>query len=748
MGAVFVFDVSYSMGMKDGEDGNETRLDRAKAAALDVIDKLPPHSTVQIITCADRATFQGPRDAAQLDHAKEIINNLELTHLRSDLYPGIKEAEAVLQTTPLTNRELYIFSDMQKPAWDRQQSSIKDTLKQIKEKSPIYLVNTARGQPKNAAIVGLNPLTKVPQPKERIGFSVLVRNTGQELIKDLTVTLRTQTKKTKDQKGDKDQAKQKGDTKSITSLKPGETKAVTLSTQFDESGMQVITAELSPDALERDNRFDQVVFVRDKVNVLLVDGNWNDEKQDTSSSYYLGHALLPVPSFKLPNYFLQVHLVTPDNASPASLKNKSLCVLTNVAVRPLDKNNPALTDKNKKVEHLSTKFLKELERFVRKGGGLMIFAGDYVEPDAYNQELAGNRHLLPFPLRALEDAATKVPDPSLKKGVKFNRASANLPAFFPLREGKYYQDLDGIDVWKRILVEEKSVDSSSKEKKEVNPKDESAATVVMRYNDGQPAIISYKVGAGEVFFFTTAAHPGLNLPEDKGEKKEKATPEATWSDWPGSLAFPPMVQITVNHLLHQQLQSHNAVAGSSLVWHPPENEKKWRFSLDLPNGTTQTLGAPSSEGDRLSLKLEDLPMAGQYKLIAKKYNEEGIEEDSKERPFAVAPDLRESATLESLSAEELDARVEVPVIHATAGTDPSSYLSLDRTNLEWTMWLLLGALLLLIRETFLAFMCSQPGTQWNPAWLVALVVEIIVALALYGWLVAMLIMSFIVPLWT
>src|SRR5438309_9616960 len=55
--AVFVFDTSFSMG---AQDGDKTRLDRAKEAAIAVLDTLPAKSSVQIYTCADRTEFLGP----------------------------------------------------------------------------------------------------------------------------------------------------------------------------------------------------------------------------------------------------------------------------------------------------------------------------------------------------------------------------------------------------------------------------------------------------------------------------------------------------------------------------------------------------------------------------------------------------------------------------------------------------------------------------------------------------------------
>src|SRR5437764_7363482 len=56
--AVFVIDLSYSMNAREGQ---KTRLELAKEAALKVIDDLPPNSTVQVVTCTDRAVAAGPK---------------------------------------------------------------------------------------------------------------------------------------------------------------------------------------------------------------------------------------------------------------------------------------------------------------------------------------------------------------------------------------------------------------------------------------------------------------------------------------------------------------------------------------------------------------------------------------------------------------------------------------------------------------------------------------------------------------
>src|SRR5437868_1186975 len=83
--AVFVIDTSMSMG---ASEGNKTRFERAKEAALTILDTLPPNSSIQILACSDRATVLGPNQKLNFDQARQIINNLQVTSLSSDLLPG------------------------------------------------------------------------------------------------------------------------------------------------------------------------------------------------------------------------------------------------------------------------------------------------------------------------------------------------------------------------------------------------------------------------------------------------------------------------------------------------------------------------------------------------------------------------------------------------------------------------------------------------------------------------------------
>ena len=160
--AVFVFDLSMSMG---AQDGAKTRIERAKIEAQKIIDELPPHSTVQIVTCAGgREELRGPRSPANLDQAKYLVGELEPSSLATNLTPGVVRASEILSIGQAANKELYVFSDMQKQGWERQSNELVQTLQEMKDKTSVHLVRCGTRAVKNVSIVGITPQAGVPRP--------------------------------------------------------------------------------------------------------------------------------------------------------------------------------------------------------------------------------------------------------------------------------------------------------------------------------------------------------------------------------------------------------------------------------------------------------------------------------------------------------------------------------------------------------------------------------------------------------
>ena len=135
--AVLVFDTSYSMAARDGD---KTRLDRAKDAALAVLETLPTNSSVQIYSCSDRAALLGPHQHFNLDQARQLISGLEVTSLSTDLLPGLTEAFAAAKSGTAPAKEIYVFSDMQKSGFERQQGALKAKCEEIRSQANLVFI--------------------------------------------------------------------------------------------------------------------------------------------------------------------------------------------------------------------------------------------------------------------------------------------------------------------------------------------------------------------------------------------------------------------------------------------------------------------------------------------------------------------------------------------------------------------------------------------------------------------------------
>jgi hypothetical protein len=634
--AVFVIDLSYSMNAREGA---KTRLDMAKEAALKVIDDLPPNSTVQVITCTDRAVAAGPKSPRNLDQAKLLIQNLQVTQQSTDFLGGLTEAGAALSRAEGAAKEIYLFSDMQRGGWERQSSAIRVKCEELKAQGTLFLVRCGSQAVHNVAVVDLRPQTDIPHTGARMPFTVIVKNTGTEPVAGLTVTL-----KIDGQPLDKD-------AQPIEKLGPGETRPVTLTGKIDKPGWRVLTAEVKPDQLDDDNKLDRVILVRDRVRVLVVDGSPNDREPDKAGSYFLAHALLPVPEEFRFQYHVQPTVVRAADAGPGLLSDKEVCVLVNCPV-----GGPG---------SLPQDFLQRLGEFVREGHGLFVTSGPNVEKAVYNRILGpGGSNLLPMELGDQFDVPKDTPifpDPNSideKSFLARFKLSANDP-FLQLRDAYV---LRGVGV----------VEPNAEQLKD-------AGRVLMRFNDGRPALLAKQVGDGEVLFLTTSV-------------------DKDWGFFATNLTFQPFVHGALTHLIERSATGFNRVAGEPIRWTPKDLNKN--YQVIRPDGSKTRLGKPQGGArEQLALTIADTSRAGVYTIA-----EEGTEQGTR---FAVVPDLRESETMDPLPDTQIDELLGFKTEHLTTGGEAMSKAESVRSRNEWTVTALLVLLLFAIGETAWAWFCGK-----------------------------------------
>jgi len=634
--AIFVIDLSYSMNAKEGA---KSRLDLAKDSALKVIDDLPPNSTVQVITCTDRAVAAGPKSPRNLDQAKLLIQNLQATQQSTDFLGGLTEAVAAFSRAEGSAKEVYLFSDMQRGGWERQSSAVRVKCEEIKAQGTLFLIRCGSQPVRNVAVVDLKPQTDIPHTGSRMPFTVIVKNTSSEPVTGLTVTL-----KVDGQPLDKD-------AQPIEKLGPGETKPVTLTGKIDQAGWRVLTAEVKPDQLDDDNKLDRVILVREKVRVLVVDGSPNDREPEKAGTYFIGHALLPVPDeFKF-QYHVRPTIVKAADASPGHLADKEVCVLVNAPV-----GGPG---------SLQADFLQALGEFVKKGHGLLITSGRNVEKTVYNRVLgSGGSNLLPMELDDVFEGPKDpplFPDPNSideKSFLARFKLSANDP-FLQLRDAFV---LKGVGVV---------------EPKEDELKD--SGRVLMRFNDGRPALVGKQVGEGEVLLLTTSV-------------------DKDWGFFATNLTFQPFIHGALTHLIERSSSGFNRVAGEPIRWTPKELNRS--YVVTRPDGHRVRLGKPQGGAtEQLALTVADTSRAGVYKI-----SEEGVETGTN---FAVIPDLRESDTMDPLPDQQIDELLGFKPEHLASGAEATAKAESVRTRNEWTVTALLILLILAVFETAWAWFCGK-----------------------------------------
>lgn len=634
--AILVIDNSYSMAAREG---GKTRFQRAKEGALSILEELPSNSTVQIITCSDRAKYLGPKNPSNVDQARLIIDRLEISQQATDFLAGLNEAVEGFGRCQGGNKEVFLISDMQKLGWERQSSAVRAKCAEIKDQANLYLMRCTDRNIKNVSITGITPQAGIPHTGTRTAFTVLIHNGGTETVTKLSVTLEVEGKPLEK------------DAQVVERIDPGEIKAVTLTGKLEQAGWRLLTARVNPDDLDEDNRFDKIILVRDQARVLVVDGAPNDREPEKSASFYLGHALLPVPDSLKPTYHIQPRIVKVQDASGPMLADKDVCILANVS---LDRGG------------LNPDFVQRLGEWVKEGHGLIVTSGSNVNPTTYNRLLGPKPEgvdLLPMPLGPGFKAPTDEP-------LTIDLNSIEGQSFIGKFKEAPLNQIAHVETMQALTINEK-VEEGGKQ---------SPGHVAMRFTGSRPALLTRQVGDGEVVFLTTSF-------------------DLSWGILPLHPTATPFLHTMLTHLIQRSASPYNRVAGETIRFSPDDAYRN--YYLVKPNHERISLGKPIQETpDRFFLTATDTDAAGVYTII-------GEAEEVGTR-FAVTPDLREAENLESLKEEEIDQVIGFRPTHMTLGQNFTSYAE-ERSKREWTTWLLLVMFVFACGEAAWAWLC---GRSW------------------------------------
>lgn len=556
LAAAIVLDCSASMAF---DEGGHTRLDAAKAAARQVLERLQPGDSACLMIAGgdDDAAGADLPPTPDLRAVADRVAAARAGYRRAGLADAIDRAARRLRESGAPNRFIYVICDRQASSWKEVDRSFTDAWQRAaRDEGPVrlFVVPVGGTGAQNVTVEGIDLLTAPAIRGQPLDVEVRLRNHGAVQWAALPLRLRA---------GDRRLPETQ------VNLAPGATTGVRLSVQFDRAGSNLLTARVRLPGLAFDDRFDLSVEVVEPPRVLIVSG---DERGPAPVGGATGPGVAgSMASFRSESNFLAVALAPykasgqtgPDPSvvtvlpaeqwgqAPAPLKDYQVVVLANV-------------------ERFTPAQARAIEQFVYDGGGLLIAPGNLVRADEYNAALyRGGAGVLPAELRppTSPDGA----EATALLGIRLTH-----PVFQFLRGRP--DPLPPSTVGRYFPASTRQPDAELAE-----------------YGSGDPFLIEGKAGRGRVLLLTTPL-------------------DADWSTLPLSNFYLPFVQSAVRYLAAGAVPDRNLRQGQVLEATLDAGAPVETATLYRPDGARVDL-AVLRFGGRGEVRYAETQRPGTYRLV-------------------------------------------------------------------------------------------------------------------------------------
>lgn len=542
----------------------ESLFTRAKRAAREIVDSLKEEDNASIILCNSSPQELLPDLTFDKPALKKAIAEAQLSFDTTDIGNCLSPARQILSSSPLADKYLYVLTDLTKNGWRAESFSKREGVKT--EKIHLKILDLSPGQKlPNRAIAGIRVAPVFREGGREYSFKIKVGNFSPEPSGDLLCQLYL-----------RDQEISRG----FLQIPPGEEVVKEFTYPQEQGGTIFGRADIAPDNLTQDNIRYFKFYAGREIQALLVDGDPKTRIYQ-SESFYLEKALNPQKNSRS---LILPTISTLEELSSYRFADFDLVILSNV-------------------EQLGSELIDELKRFVGDGGGLFITLGDRVDPELYNQSFGD---LLPRPLRGIK----KVFLPG-EGGRRLKEEGIEHPIVRIFRAPGGGR-LGSANFFKIYLVE---------------PSPEAVGDIILRYDNGAPALLERKWGKGRVIVFTS-------------------TIDRDWNDLPIRTTYLPLI-----HQISQYLaRTLTGEEGEEILVGQPKTlsweEKEEAIRVIDPQGKMTTLPGKVKEGRREAVYLETR-IPGLYNVAGQREDEGKLSEAA----FAVNVDPAES-NLVKISHEE------------------------------------------------------------------------------------------------
>ena len=256
--AVFILDDTYSMSVISD---NGSYFNHAKELLLAHLNQLEEGDDAVVLKVSDFKN-QNSTLSKNLLEVKKSLDGSHISSVSGSLHQSIVKAAALLGSSKNFNKELYIFTDLQKTGIIRD-STYSDLSELLGERVHVYLFPFKGKEIFNIGIDSMRVNTVVFEKDKPFNVSIFVTNYAKRDVDNSVVSLFLNGERTA----------QKG-----ISLRSGETVEVELESTFKRSGYQELTASLEDDDILADNNAYASVLVPDKITIGLFENETADGK--------------------------------------------------------------------------------------------------------------------------------------------------------------------------------------------------------------------------------------------------------------------------------------------------------------------------------------------------------------------------------------------------------------------------------------------------------------------------------------
>lgn len=639
VGVVLAVDGSYSMSHRPGVN---SRFDVALQRVREVLKTLRPGDQVSLVVMGQRPRIILRHAAFDEDRIREQLQKVSVLAERLNVERALEQTAELMAEVKASVRECYIISDSQELSWRRLSDRAKTSVRQMDAGGTVYYLSVATGSAENLALTNFAMTSGALRTGSVVRYVAEVTNYGRQPARNVPVTLQVEDRI--------------ADRRTIHAVAPGETVPVPLYAKFESAGSIRVQARLERDAVTVDDVRRAAARVHDQIRVLIVDGD-PGRTLGESETFFLTKALVPNPA----------------KPSQATIHLKRVSYMELALQRLAEFNIVVLAN----VPDMRSTQAKELFQFVRRGGGLIVFLGDKVNPRLLNVRMRIDGE----PLLPGEVGEELTPGGA---GRRPGRAGDDAEGW-PVEPDQTHRNHPLARFLTRLpkpLVDEARVTTLFR----VKPYP--GASVILRAAEcDQPLLLDRPVGRGHVLLVTTAA-------------------DRDWGNIVVNPAYLILLHESITYLTRRSHERQFTVAQPLAIPLPsessgsgPEKGEDVRCILVDPDNRRTPIKVTEAEGQRTAdCGLPETP--GFYRL------EQG--EATAAEPIMVAVNIDPvESDVKTLPSEKLQSALADVPVRMLAGEDLAAEVKEARTGREIWRVLMVIALAVLLVESLLAWHFSR-----------------------------------------